>query len=40
MATPPWTPSPIREYGLLGDTRTGALTSKSGSIDRTWWLDG
>jgi GH15 family glucan-1,4-alpha-glucosidase len=37
VATPTWTPPPIREYGLLGDTRTGALSSKSGSIDWMCW---
>lgn len=32
-----WQPPPLREYGLLGDCKTAALTSRSGSIDWMCW---
>lgn len=37
MAGTSWNPPPIHEYGLLGDTRTAALTSSAGSIDWMCW---
>jgi GH15 family glucan-1,4-alpha-glucosidase len=33
----PWRPPPLREYGLIGDTTTAALTSQAGSIDWMCW---
>ena len=33
----PWHPPPLRQYGLLGDTKTAALTSQTGSIDWMCW---
>jgi len=33
----PWQPPPLRQYGLLGDTKTAALTSQAGSVDWMCW---